>query len=422
MPNELVVGYNKFLEQLAMELDIPPSKYQQAMGRFKSVKDWLEVGEYSGCTAVPRIYMQGSFRLGTVVRPIRDGKESDYDIDLVCELQAQKPLCAPRGVKSVVGDRLKENAIYNRMLDPEGRRCWTLDYSEDDGIGFHMDVLPSVPEGKNEVGEIARMGVPQSFASSSIAITHKEGEVNYLWKPSNPEGYAEWFERIKQPIYERVRAAEKKALFESNRGLFATADAVPDQLVRTPLQRVIQLLKRHRDMRFVGHAWEDAKPISMIITTLAARLYRSESDVYSALNNIVERLDEHAQLLKPVYGLSESLASHRLIERKSDGKWYIPNPVNPAENFADRWHENDHCKARAFFLWVSWAKEDLIDVLSKVDLVDVNESVQRLLGGRVGLAAAQSSIAAPAIITASRNRPEPFEIKDDHPPKPWCPN
>ena len=39
-----------------------------------------------------------------------------------------------------------------------------------------------------------------------------------------------------------------------------------------------------------------------------------------------------------------------LIRRLPDGTWYVGNPVNPAENFADRWHEDGHVRARAFFL------------------------------------------------------------------------
>ena len=87
----------------------------------------------------------------------------------------------------------------------------------------------------------------------------------------------------------------------------------------------------------------------MIITTLSAKLYQNEGDLYSTLKNIVEQLDAHAALLSPGITLNESLRSQRLIERKPEGSWYIPNPVNPEENFADRWHENDNRKARAFF-------------------------------------------------------------------------
>ena len=83
-------AYANFLEKVAEDIDIAPSKYQQAVDRYKAVGHWLEDGEYPGCADAPDIYPQGSFRLGTVVRPIRGGKEADYDIDLVCELPITK--------------------------------------------------------------------------------------------------------------------------------------------------------------------------------------------------------------------------------------------------------------------------------------------------------------------------------------------
>ena len=51
---------------------------------------------------------------------------------------------------------------------------------------------------------------------------------------------------------------------------FHRADDIPDALVRTPLQRAIQIMKRHRDVRFNAHRDQKHNPISMIITALAA--------------------------------------------------------------------------------------------------------------------------------------------------------
>ena len=53
---------------------------------------------------------------------------------------------------------------------------------------------------------------------------------------------------------------------------------------KSPLQRVVQILKRHRDLMFNG---DESKPISIIITTLAARAYNKETDVLDALVNVV---------------------------------------------------------------------------------------------------------------------------------------
>lgn len=145
MIDNRILIVDTLLHHVAEELDIPPSKYKEAVNRYTSAGKWLEEGDYPGTTATPYIYPQGSFRLGTVVRPLRSGVEADYDIDLVCELAARVSDTSPDAVKKCVGDRFKEHGTYNRMLDEEGRRCWTLLYAEDDGGGFHLDVLPCVP-------------------------------------------------------------------------------------------------------------------------------------------------------------------------------------------------------------------------------------------------------------------------------------
>lgn len=349
--NDVQKQYNELLENISKELDIPPSKYQQAVERYKSVGNWLQEGVYENCTSELDIYPQGSFRLGTVVRPIRNGEEADYDIDLVCCLPILKTSITPEKVKIQVGNRLKENANYMRMLDDEGRRCWTLNYAEHDGIGFHMDVLPSVPEEKQIIDTIS-IAVPIEYACQAIAITNKGENNEYSWFSSNPKGYASWFEQINRPVLTQIEKVQKQFLFENNRSLFKNIDDVPIQLVKTPLQRVIQILKRHRDIRFTGNGFEEDKPISMIITTLAARLYQNEGDVYSTLKNIIDKLAAHTGLLQPGVLIEKSINDLKLISEKPDGTWYIPNPVNPVENFADRWHENNNRKAEAFFKWI----------------------------------------------------------------------
>jgi hypothetical protein len=305
MTNDTLIKYNQVLENLAGQLDIPPSKYQLAVERYTSVGRWLENCEYEGCQVAPKIYPQGSFRLGTVVRPLMNGKESDYDIDLVCELQKAKAFGTPKKLKGDVGDRLMENETYRKMLEKEGRRCWTLNYAEQDGIGFHIDVLPSIPEDFATIAQIQVAGVLPGLAEKAISITHNENGA-YSWTESNPNGYADWFDLVKKPSFNKVAVSQKQQIYENNYGIFEKMESVPDQLVRTPLQRAIQILKRHRDMWFAGTQVEDVKPISMIITTLAALLYENEADVYSALKNIVEKLEAHANLINPGFQLNET--------------------------------------------------------------------------------------------------------------------
>ncbi|QPJ65379.1 MAG: nucleotidyltransferase [Candidatus Nitrohelix vancouverensis] len=409
MTTELQTDHNQLFKNIQRELDISPSKYQQAVDRYTAVGNWLEKGTYRNPQDVPHIYPQGSFRLGTVIRPLKEGKESDYDIDLVCELQTNKRQTTPGEIKLSAGSRLKEHETYKDMLDEEGRRCWTLNYSEEDGVGFHLDVLPSVPEPDQ-----------QYLSCNAIAITDKKDAGSYEWSTSDPNGYADWFDEKNRPTFELIQFSEKNRIFMENKSVFAQVDKVPDQLVKTPLQGAIQILKRHRDQRFSEHDLEEDKPISMIITTLSAELYNQEPDILSALKGIVGQLLEHSKLVNPGwYEFKESYAGKSVINRKSDEEWYIPNPVNPNENFADRWHENNHRKAKAFFRWVAWVQEDLIEILDQYELEDVCEALQPILGKDLVQKASKGLLVASASNVTSGADDDHPRIEIKNPSQPW---
>ena len=51
------------------------------------------------------------------------------------------------------------------------------------------------------------------------------------------------------------------------RRLYAAVEDVPTYELKTPLQRAVQLLTRHRDVMFADNP--DVAPISMILTNLA---------------------------------------------------------------------------------------------------------------------------------------------------------
>ena len=340
MIDNRILIVNSILDEVAKSLDIPPSKYKLAVERYTSVGNWLEAGEYPKQLVKPKIYPQGSFRLGTVIRPIKNGIDADYDIDLVCELNLESP--EPAIVKQSVGGRLKAHGTYRSMLDKEGKRCWTLLYAEEDDIGFHLDVLPSIPS-------------PQYFESvdlahscQAISLTDK-GASNYSWGSTNPGGFAAWFDQRNSASFIRVASIQKSHLLTLNRDIFASVADVPDQLVRTPLQRAIQILKRHRDVRFAGSPNERDKPISMIITTLVALSFKNQNSVYETLATFLDVVQRY---------------SETGIITCEDDEWRIENPVNPDENFANRWNDEESKKPDAFFEWINWVQEDIDDLLN----------------------------------------------------------
>lgn len=391
--------YSAFLEHVASEIDIPPSKYQDAVDRYQAVGRWLECGEYPRCQGELSICVQGSFRLGTVVRPIRNGIEACYDIDLVCEIPLHKDQTTPQAVKSMVGDRLRDHGTYKKLLDPEGRRCWTLEYGEQDGVGFHLDVLPAVPD-------------PRGLLDTAIAITSKAYGSSYSWSSSNPRGYGIWFDAKNASAFARAAFEQKESIQRGASTIYASVDEVPDQLIRTPLQRSIQLMKRHRDLRFDHHERIKYAPISIIITTLAGHLYGNEGDVYSALSGIVGNLQAHAALVEGK-AIDRSLEAMGLVQRNSDGTWYVGNPVNPAENLADRWHEDNHARARAFFAWVDALQKDLINILGDTNPHVLKEHLSRVLGAAAVTKHLDEVVSPPSVV----DRPPRIHITTG--PKPW---
>lgn len=319
--------FSQLLKIIVESLDIPDSKYEEAVKKYKAVGKWLD-GEGSDLSVYkPVIYPQGSFRLGTMIKPLGNGDE--YDIDLVCRLEKEKDDITQKQLKQMIGNRLMEKKVYEDMLR-EGRRCWILDYANE----FHMDILPAIPDYEK--------------LNDAILITDKK---LYNWQHSNPKGYALWFaEQMKTVFYERKLAYAKS--------IRANVEEVPDYKIKTPLQRSVQLLKRHRDIYFNG---KDDKPISIIITTLAARFYENESDLFDAITNIANRMSDARYLKNPA------------------GKYYIPNPVNPDENFADKWNEDPQLP-QAFFEWLEQLQDDFSRASSMSDIYKIAESLSPSLG------------------------------------------
>src|SRR5690606_23352304 len=146
----------------------------------------------------PRILPQGSFMLGTIIKPIND--EDDIDIDLVCKLSGKPSRWTQKHLKDAVGDRLKDHSTYEKMIEDDdgGRRCWTLEYSDD--ANYHMDILPSISDKNFTVLLSEPFNNTQHIDTNKLAIRITDRkEYNYStetdterWMKSNPFGYAKW--------------------------------------------------------------------------------------------------------------------------------------------------------------------------------------------------------------------------------------
>ncbi|MEP6673456.1 MAG: hypothetical protein ABJF10_30190 [Chthoniobacter sp.] len=169
--------------------------------------------------------------------------------------------------------------------------------------------------------------------------------------------------------------------------------------MKTPLQRCVQILKRHRDIYFAQKG--DVRPVSVILTTLAAHAYWNEEDIFDALTGIVKRMPQ-------------------FIEQRN-GKWWVQNPVDDGENFADRW--NEFPERRISFL--SWLNKVSVDCsnLSKAESVDegvimLDESLGKQTMDKVAteLGVRRTSL-SPAVISSQPLVPALGDARHAQPPQ-----
>ena len=361
LTNEQKIQFNEIFEELGNNLDISETQHENAVKSYQAVGSWLSKEDSLLAKYNPKILTQGSFLLGTVIKPVNEN--DDIDIDLVCELTGKNESWTQKDLKKIVGDRLKQNDTYKEMLNAEGRRCWTLEYrkeSKNKKEKYHMDILPSIISDGYSVllTKAFSENIFEEVDKLAIRITDKES-LNYSydsdtenWLKSNPFGYGRWF-------FNRTAISTKK-LFSLNESI---KPAPKYQAEKLPLQRAVQILKRHRDIMFQGDV---DKPISIIITTLSGRSYNGEENIVDAIKNIISNMHLH---------IAEKfdLSSNKKIK-------YIANPVNKEENFADKWVEHPKRETN-FYKWLEQVRIDFDSIFSKTQgLQFINESMQKPFG------------------------------------------
>lgn len=378
------------IDNMIKLLELPDSAYDKARKRYEDLGEWFDREESAVSGSNPHIFPQGSFRLGTAIRPLDESEE--YDLDLACKLRdgISKDSHTQATLKKLIGIELeayrKARGIKNEL--EAKHRCWRLEYQDE--LSFHMDIVPCIPADEKRrkaiLESIRNTGLDEYLAGSasqttvSITDDRHEGFKHICddWNISNPEGYTKWFEYRMNPQQTRI-------LLEK-----AQVDDVPLFKKKTPLQRVIQLLKRHRDNWSKDNP--DSKPISIIITTLAARAYNGETDIVVALGNVLEKMGGLVRPTRP----------------------RVPNPVDPEEDFADRWYRHDCLHLRLeenFNAWLLQARKDFQHLTSTTDAEFLCEQIEEKFSLRVnqselkkqlGISAATVNVITPKTHTIDR--------------------
>lgn len=309
------------LRALGEELDPPREEQRLARQRYGDLGAWLKSNVSSDRDVA--VYPQGSFNLGTTNRDLLTG---EFDIDLVLRVDYGKDEITQAGLNRLVngwlGGYVSSCQDQRHPFAPtgmeKGKRAWTLFYD-----GFHMDVLPVIPDLHGDLD--ATGGDPSWLTDKALR----------LWQPTNPRGFAEWFERLSKTEKARLVEFAKRAEVE-------VADLPQESVVKTSLQLLVQLLKRHRDNMF-GDDPEGLAPPSALVTALVCKAYEEEldtlpADLDAALEHVVVTMPKHIG-------------------------WNGENPVvtNPAcesENYADRYRGHP-TKTRSLLSWLDRVAHDL---------------------------------------------------------------
>lgn len=379
------------LEEMIDQLDLPEYVVKKTIARYESLGEWFSRENSSFKDVNIDIFPQGSFALGTTIKPINDQEE--YDLDMGCKINILnfKSLYTQEQLKEMVGDELESYRVAKGIKQEleEKHRCWRLEYMDE--IKFHLDIVPCVPLNSDKQSVYKKQlenafnyqeFLNKSVVDAAINITDDRHEsytaISQDWNISNPEGYLKWFEsRMTTGVF----------------GFYNRSSVTPVPIYnrKTILQRCIQLLKRHRDIMFGEN---DSKPISIIITTLAARAYNGELNLEEAMVNLLEKM--------PIYINSNSPR--------------VPNPVNPDEDFTDRWDTSEGKKLDLegnFKNWLLQAKVDFNNLLKTTSY----ETASLILNSKFSLKIDNSLL------------DEKFKLKNvkqsnvtslpKNPPKPW---
>lgn len=342
----------KDLLGLVKKLDISTTMYNDAVEKYNTL------GKLLNENGVPcEIYPQGSFATGTVVRPIKDGKDADYDLDVICQIDVEKSLHTPKEIKEMVGNVISQHGHYRDYSEDD--TCWTIKFAEKNEIGFNIDVVPCVDEDqktKSRLSKEAHDDVKPLIDYSIAVTTGSKQKPKYDWITNNPKGYKEWFEGINKPF--QTYTKEQRSIFEAN-AKAKEIEPIPSDELRSSLQIAIQIMKRHRDIYYFEKNIESFKPISAIITTIAAEIAKeapNNLNPFQLLEFILKRINTYSELVNATESTGKFV--HETLLRKSAGKWYLSNPVNPEDNLMDSWN---YTIATSFFDWLRDIKKCFID-------------------------------------------------------------
>lgn len=273
-----------YLNRICEQIQLSETQFNTAVKRYRRVGEWLTEKDTPLDRLSPDIFPQGSMLQRTTIRPMRLGQDVvPFDIDTVCRCTFDPFTKTSQSLYGSVLARLLANEEFKRRIEEAQKhlgtsgKCVRLAYTDDD---FYLDVVPTCKDPSDPEGIRLYMCNPDKWPSHTRPIE--------TWKRTDPFRFAAWLQ-VKCEVGRRL--VEKRAA--------ASVAPVPPQEeseVKAPLRRIVQLLKRQRDMDFLG---DKCRPTSIMLTTLAGRHYRGEASVAEGLGTVLQGISAQINAASP---------------------------------------------------------------------------------------------------------------------------
>lgn len=285
---------DRLLREIAAQLQLSETTHSAVRSHYDALAQYLAEGRLAPYS--PAVFAQGSYRIGTTVKPI--GRD-EFDLDFIVEL-AVASSAEPGDVYELVASEIERNGHYRGKTERKPR-CIRISYPGQ----FHTDVVPAVPD-QTDPGKIL---IPERVGNTM------------RWRSTDPKGYVRWFEAVS-----RGRHLDK----------YAAIEPLPPQGAighKTALQVGVQLLKRHHHIHVED---EKVRTPSIVLTTIAGLAAPGLPSLGDSMNAIVAGVHGYAQAPQ-----------------------HIRHPTAPNEVITEKWDDSAvlgaFC-AQAQTLSVQWEK------------------------------------------------------------------
>ena len=373
---------NEMLGKGARAIDITPSMLKEATGHYEAIAGFLE---NNGIRADVSPY--GSIVMGTPTRPLSDRENEFFDIDaLVKRTDLDILSCRPEEVREPVEDLLVSSKLYGDKIDTCDS-CITVNYVLGDiDDGFRLDLSTGVANPDDP--SAAPCATYPEYADTTIAIARRNSPE---WLGSNPRGLCNWFLGINERFAASGRQRRKASIAAAYPAIYESAEQVPDDMDRSPLQQALQIAKRSRDefYRRCGCANVPASCILTVVFGKVAATMRDDASILDFLNAFVAFAGQSA---------SDVRAGEKSFFGRTGG-WTLMNPVY-GEDMLEGWNDSD---AKMFFNWAEDLGKSLLDLTGSK--AKAASSVEAIFGAKTGKRILPAAAAALGVSAVAPTRP-----------------